>query len=239
MVGEKYIEAVARAVDALPWLVPVLDPPLDVDELLARADGVLLTGSSSNVGPKHYGGSVPREGVLQDPRRDDTTLQLIRRCLDLGVPLLAICRGFQELNVALGGSLHQHLQEIDGRFDHRADSRQPVDIQYDRAHSVSVIPGGLLASWTGLGAIEVNSLHSQGIDRLAPGLLPEAVARDGTVEAVHVKDAKSFAFGVQWHPEWKFEQNPVSLAIFDVFGQAVRERHTNNQLKAQPKDRAL
>lgn len=220
--GEKYIEAVREGAQALPLLLPVLDPPIDPDEVLDRADGVLLTGAPSNVAPHRYDGPGAREGTLLDPRRDDTTLALIHRVIARAVPLLCICRGFQELNVAFGGSLHQHLQDVPGRFDHRADPALPLDIQYGRAHSVSVVPGSLLADWTGFGAFEVNSLHSQGIDRLGDGLALEAVARDGTIEAVRVDIAPAFAFGVQWHPEWKFQDNVVSQAIFAAFGEAAR-----------------
>lgn len=222
MVGEKYITAVAASVGALPLLIPVLDPPLDVEAVLVTADGLLLTGSPSNVAPHRYGGPAPRQGVLQDERRDDTTLELITGALARGVPLLCICRGFQELNVALGGSLHQHLAEVPGRFDHREDKAAPLDVQYGPAHTVSIVPGGLLSRITGRAAIEVNSLHAQGIDRLAAGLVPEAIAPDGTIEAVRVSDAKSFALGVQWHPEWKATENDISVALFRAFGDAVR-----------------
>lgn len=140
------------------------------------------------------------------------------------MPILCICRGFQELNVAFGGTLHQHLEELPGRLDHRADNAAPLDVQYGPAHTVSVVPGGVLAGWTGLAAMEVNSLHAQGIDRLAEGLALEAVAPDGTIEAVRVENARAFAFGVQWHPEWNIGQSQTSRAIFGAFGQACRAR---------------
>ncbi len=230
-VQEKYIAAVREAAEALPLLLPSLDPPVPPEVVLARADGVLVTGSPSNVAPARYGGPPPREGVLQDERRDETTLALIRAAVEQGVPLFCICRGFQELNVAFGGTLHQHLQEIEGRADHREKKGASLDVQYGPAHIVSIIPGGQIAEITGAAAIEVNSLHSQGIDRLADGLMPEAVAPDGTIEAVSVKNARAFALGVQWHPEWNFADNPVSRALFRAFGKAVRARQ---QQKAIP-----
>ena len=140
------------------------------------------------------------------------------------MPIFCLCRGIQELNVAFGGTLHQHLHELPGKIDHRADHSAPLDVQYGPAHTVSLVAGGLLETLTGFAAIEVNSVHGQGIDRLAHRLILEAVSRDGTIEAVRVKDAKTFALGVQWHPEWKVRENPVSLAIFRAFGEAVRAR---------------
>lgn len=224
MVGEKYITGVLHGADALPLLMPVLEPALDLEAVLSVADGVLLTGSPSNVAPHRYAGTAPRPKVLLDENRDRTTLDLIPLAIEQAVPLLCICRGFQELNVALGGTLHQHLEELPGRIDHRAPKDQPIEVQYGPAHTVSIMPGSLLAAITERAAIEVNSLHSQGIDRLADGLIPEAVAPDGTIEAVRVRDARSFALGVQWHPEWKVRENESGMRLFQAFGQAVRQR---------------
>lgn len=230
MVGEKYIEAIAGArarggAGAFPLLLPVIEPALAIEEVFALADGVLFTGSPSNVHPRLYGGPAPRSDTMLDTHRDGTTLALIRACIEGGMPMLAICRGFQELNVALGGTLHQHVHEVPGRFDHR-DNGGTVNEQYAPAHTVAVMPGGLLAEWTGAAAIEVNSLHSQGIDRLARGLAIEAVATDGTIEAVRVEGARAFAYGVQWHPEWKYFENPASQALFHAFGEAVRVKQS-------------
>lgn len=231
MVGEKYIKAVAGPMaqggsEALPLLLPVTDPAIPVETVLARADGILFTGSVSDIGPHLYGGPAPRPELIMDPHRDGVTLDLIRAAIVQGVPLFAVCRGFQELNVALGGTLHQHLQEVPGRFDHR-DKGETLDVQYGPAHSVAVMPGGILYALTGAAAIEVNSLHQQGIDRLAKGLVVEAVAQDGTIEAVRVEGASAFAFAVQWHPEWHYFENPVSQALFRAFGEAVRLRNRN------------
>ena len=224
-VGDKYVEAVVAGAACLPVLVPALGARLDPDRLLDRLDGLMVTGSPSNVEPSHYGGPVPREDNLADPARDATTLPLIRRALALGVPILCICRGLQELNVALGGSLHQHVHELPGRIDHRSDKSRPPPDRYALAHRIQLTPGGKLqALFDGTERIEVNSLHGQGIDRLAGRLVVEAVAEDGTIEAVSVRDARGFALAVQWHPEWRFVDDPWSCRLFAAFGAAARAR---------------
>jgi putative glutamine amidotransferase len=223
MVGEKYIAAVRDAAEALPLLIPVLEPPLAVGDLLASVDGLLFTGSPSNVSPHHYGGASPREGVLLDKKRDCTTLPLLKAAIESGLPVLCLCRGFQELNVAFGGTLHQHVHEIEGRLDHREDKGADLDIQYGPAHAVSVTDGGLLSRLVGIKTFKVNSLHAQGIAQLAPALHADAVAPDGTIEAVSMPDARGFLLGLQWHPEWRWRQDPVSRAIFAGFGTSLRE----------------
>jgi putative glutamine amidotransferase len=199
-----------------------MEPPLAVPPVLDSIDGLLFTGSPSNVAPKHYGGPPPREGVLQDEHRDATSLPLLKGAIERGMPVLCICRGFQELNVALGGTLHQHIQEVPGRADHRSRDDDPVATQYGPAHPVQVQDGGLLAKMTPEKTFSVNSLHSQGIDRLAPGLRAEAVSPDGQIEAVSMPTSKGFLFAVQWHPEWAWSENPVSRAIYSAFGAALR-----------------
>ncbi|MGB8364734.1 MAG: gamma-glutamyl-gamma-aminobutyrate hydrolase family protein [Rhizomicrobium sp.] len=223
MVGDKYIAAVRDGAGVLPLLVPVLAPPIPPQEVLASVDGLLFTGSPSNVSPGHYGGAPPREGVALDEHRDATTLPLLAAAIETGVPILCLCRGFQELNVALGGTLYQHVHEIEGRADHREDRHAELDAQYGPAHPVHVVPGGLLARLAPAPTFAVNSLHSQGIDRLAPSLHADAAAPDGTIEAVSMPAAKGFVLGLQWHPEWRWAENPVSRAIFRAFGDAVRE----------------
>jgi len=232
-VGEKYLAAVELAADCMPVMLPALldmksgEP--DISEILDICDGILLTGSPSNVHPRHYGGPNPREGMLLDEKRDTLTLVLIRATVAAGKPIFCICRGFQELNVAFGGSLHQHLEEaqsLEGyapRRDHREDKTAALDVQYGPAHEVAVEPGGLFEGLLGQRRLTVNSLHGQGIDRLGQGLRIEARAPDGTVEGVSVMAARSFAAGVQWHPEWKFWENPDSQALFRAFGDAARE----------------
>lgn len=219
-VGEKYIVAVRDGAGAIPLLIPVLDKPIDIEEILGTVDGILLTGSPSNVAPKIYGGPAPRDGVLQDERRDATTLPLIRAIVEHGTPLLAVCRGFQELNVAYGGTLFQHVEEVPGRMDHREDKTAPLDVQYAPVHDVLL--AGHLQRIAGKPKIKVNSLHGQGIDRVGEGLVVEALADDNQVEALRVKDAKAFAIGVQWHPEWRFWENDFSKALFAAFGEAMR-----------------
>jgi putative glutamine amidotransferase len=223
-VGEKYITAVRDGAETLPFLIPVLPDPIPADEILDSIDGLLFTGSPSNVSPKRYDGQAPREGVMQDETRDATSLPLLEAAIARGTPTLCICRGFQELNVALGGTLYQHIQEQPGRRDHRENKDDPLEKQYGPAHEVRVTEGGLLATLVAERAFAVNSLHSQGIDRIAARLHEDAVAPDGIVEAVSMPDAKGFLLGLQWHPEWRWRENPVSRAIFSAFGRALRER---------------
>lgn len=220
-VGEKYIAAVRDGAGATPFLIPVLDNPLSNEEILDSVDGLLFTGSPSNVAPKYYGGVAPREGVLQDEHRDATTLPLLEAAIAKGTPVLCVCRGFQELNVALGGTLHQHVQEVPGRFDHREDKDASLDVQYSPVHDVSVTQDGLLATIVSAKHFKVNSLHSQGIDKLAAPLHADASAPDGQIEAVSMPGAKSFLLGVQWHPEWKWRDDPQSREIFAAFGKAL------------------
>ncbi len=221
--GETYVEAVRDHAGVVPVLVPAARNPLDTDDILSWADGVLFTGAATNVYPKHYGVNAWRLDMVFDRQRDMITLPLIKAAIDKGVPILCICRGIQELNVALGGTLHQHVQEEDGRFDHREKRTDPLDVQYAPAHTVDVTPGGVLQDiLEGKSTLRVNSLHGQGIDRLADGLNVEAMAEDGTIEAVSLSSAKSYVLGVQWHPEWKPERNPDYRAILVSFGDAVR-----------------
>ena len=226
-VGEKYIAAVVQAADCLPLLIPVLETPLDVAEILTRVDGIFFPGSPSNVEPHRYSGPASVPGTLHDPHRDATTLSLIPRAIEKGVPVFGVCRGFQEMNVALGGTLHQRVHEIEGLDDHREDKEQPLDVQYGPAHDVVLEPGSLLRKLAGRDRVEVNSLHWQGIDRLAPDLAIEARAPDGLVEAFRVKSAADFALAVQWHPEWKVMSNPFSQALFAEFGKAARARKSS------------
>jgi len=224
MVGEKYARAVLEAADAIPLLIPSLAEELRLDELLERLDGIFFTGSPSNVEPHHYDGTPSEPGTLHDPARDATTLPLIRKAVQAGIPVLGVCRGFQEMNVAFGGTLHQKVHEVPGYSDHRDDTTQPLEAQYAPAHEVRLERGGLLWPMAGADRIQVNSLHSQGIARLGPDLVVEARAPDGLIEAFHVRNAPRFAVAVQWHPEWQVMSNPFSRALFAAFGSASRER---------------
>ncbi len=223
-VGEKYITPLLRTAGAMPMLIPALGDELGLAELVDTLDGLLFPGSPSNIEPRHYGGAPSRAGTLHDPQRDATTLTLIPRAIAAGVPVLGICRGFQEMNVAFGGTLHQHVHEQPGLGVHHEDTAQPLDVQYGAAHAVTLVPGGRLAGIAGTDRIMVNSLHHQGVDRLGAGLVAEAHAGDGLIEAFHVAGAKRLALAVQWHPEWKAEQNAFSTALFNAFGDAARAR---------------
>ena len=224
IVGDKYVRAVAVGAEALPLVIPALGELIDHDTLLASVDGLLFTGSPSNVEPHHYSGPASMPGTHHDIFRDATTLPLIRKAIDAGIPVLGICRGFQEMNVAFGGSLHQRVQEVAGMMDHREPADQPVEVQYAPRHALQVQPGGVLAGLGLPAQIDVNSIHGQGVARLAPGLRVEALAPDGLIEAFSVEGAPSFALGVQWHPEWQVRSNPNYLAIFQAFGEACRKR---------------
>jgi putative glutamine amidotransferase len=224
--GYRYVEAV-RLAGCLPLVVPAASEE-EIDALLDLADGIFLTGSPSNVHPRHFAEAVHDPSLPLDEARDAWTLKLIPRALACGLPLLAICRGFQEMNVALGGSLHQAVHEAvhEGLSDHRAPPGEPESTRYGPAHSVQIAPGGLLARLHGAPEAVVNSVHGQGVRQLAPGLRIEALAPDGLVEAFTVDGAPGFNLGVQWHPEYRAAENPFSMALLAAFGAACRERQS-------------
>ncbi len=230
MVGEKYLRALVQAADVLPLMTPVLADDVDIGELLAQFDGVFLTGSYSDLEPHHYGGEPSAEGTLHDPYRDAVTLPLAKRALQEGVPLLAVCRGFQELNVVLGGTLHQKVHEVPGYHSHLENKDDPLDVQYGPSHPVGLPENGLLRDLLGSDTAMVNSLHGQGVAKLAGGVTVEAIADDGLVEAFRVDDVPGFALAVQWHPEWKATENELSKVIFKAFGDACRERARQRQV---------
>jgi len=227
--GQKYVEA-ARLAGTIPLVVPSI-PVEEIDTLLDMADGILLTGSPSNVHPSHFGETVHDETLPLDPVRDGWTLPLIPRALSRGIPLFAICRGFQEANVALGGSLHQAVQEVPGQNDHRGRTDGTAEIQYDFAHEVEVIPGGTLDRILDQRVFRVNSVHGQGVNRLAPGLRVEARAPDGLIEAFSLP-GDTFNLCVQWHPEWQAAQNPISSKLFQAFGAACQAYHDRRRQPA-------
>ncbi|MEZ5444115.1 MAG: gamma-glutamyl-gamma-aminobutyrate hydrolase family protein [Lysobacterales bacterium] len=223
-VGEKYLRALVDGAEVLPLPLVSLEPPLPWAEFLPSLDGLFLTGSYSNIEPHHYSDEGSWEGNLHDPARDATTLPLVQAAIAAGVPVLAVCRGLQEVNVALGGTLHQRVHEVPGLNDHREDKQATLAEQYAHAHAVTLAEGGLLRQIHGQPTAQVNSLHGQGIARLAPGLRVEATAPDGLVEAVSLPSASAFFLAVQWHPEWQVREDPFYLATFAAFGQACRER---------------
>lgn len=222
MQGEKYLAAVDQGAGGDPVGLPCLGEGFDVLNILPSLDGLLMTGSPSNVEPHHYLGPGSREGTLHDPARDAAALAVIPAAIGAGLPLLAICRGMQELNVAFGGTLHQEVHNVPGMLCHREDKSVSVEAQYAPVHEVRFTPGGMLERITGQPAARVNSLHAQGIDRPGTGLVVEARAEDGLIEAVTVADAPGFVLAVQWHPEWRVRDNPLYLAIFQAFGDACR-----------------
>jgi len=209
--GKKYADAV-RLAGCLPLVIPNADPH-ELEALLAIADGVFLTGSPSNVHPSHFDEDVLDLSLPLDPARDAWTLPLIRHALATGLPLFTICRGTQETNVALGGSLHQAVHAVDGKHDHRAPDGQPAAVQYGPSHEVFVEPGGVLERVVGLRKFDVNSVHGQAVNRLAAGLRVEARAPDGS----------GFNLCVQWHPEWQAAGNDISMRMLTAFGQACRQ----------------
>ena len=223
-VGDKYLRAVWEAAGCTPLVVPAIADSHEARELARRFDGLMLTGSPSNVHPARYGVEPHEKAEPYDPERDAVTFALIAAAIEEGVPLIAICRGFQELNAALGGTLHARVHEVEGRRDHRRPRVDDLDVAYGPNHPVRLARGGALARLLGAEEIVVNSLHSQGIDRVSDRLEVEAVAPDGTPEAVSVKGARTFAMGFQWHPEYKALANPISVKIFRAFGQAAEER---------------
>ncbi|MFL6673869.1 MAG: gamma-glutamyl-gamma-aminobutyrate hydrolase family protein [Massilia sp.] len=222
-VQHKYVDAVVLGADCAPMIMPSLGAALDLETMLALCDGIMLTGSASNVHPSYYSEEVLDPSLPQDPARDETTLPLIRAAVRRGVPIIAICRGYQEMNVALGGTLHQAVHTVAGKMDHRENPELGMDEQYGDAHKVAICPGGLLERMLGVAEIPVNSLHGQGVNELAPGLRAEATAEDGLVEAFSVESAPGFTLAVQWHPEWRITHNPYSMKMFGAFGQACRD----------------
>lgn len=223
-VQTQYVNAAVRVSGVLPVLIPALENGMDVDSVLNRVDGVLISGSASNVHPSLYGDDWTEADGPFDPARDATSLELIRRAIDRGIPLIAICRGLQELNVALGGTLAREIQDQPGVWDHRRPPVESRDEMYAIRQPVFIAECSCIARYLGQsGEIQVNSLHRQAIGKTAPRLQVEASAADGTVEAVSVIDAKGFAVGVQWHPEYWAEGDTPSRRLFEAFGNAVRE----------------
>ncbi|TCS63417.1 gamma-glutamyl-gamma-aminobutyrate hydrolase family protein [Varunaivibrio sulfuroxidans] len=223
-VAMKYVDALAHGGDVTPILIPALGEILAIDDILGLVDGLMLTGSMSNIEPHHYGAPPSVSGTLHDPLRDATTLPMIPAAVAAGLPVFAICRGFQELNVAYGGTLHQRVHEVAGKIDHREDRSLTPEGYFAPVHDIALAREGYLARLLGREKIRVNSLHGQGIDRLGDALTIEGVAPDGLIEAVSVTGAQTFALGVQWHPEWKVMENAISRALFAAFGDACRAR---------------
>ncbi len=222
--GDRFVVTVREICGAMPLLLPALGFGADLDTLLDNIDGVILTGGASNVHPRHYDGGEPRDKTLLDDRRDGVALEVTRACVERNVPLFGICRGIQEMNVALGGSLHQYMHEQPNHFDHRRPREKPIEVQLGARQRITLTPGGTLQELAnGARQVMVNTLHAQGIDRLADPLEVEAVADDGTIEAVRVADSPTFSIGVQWHAEYRTEEHDLYRALFAAFGDAVAD----------------
>lgn len=222
--GHRYLTALQEISGAVPILVPALGDSFDVEALLDNIDGIVLTGGVSNVEPHRYGGDPCVECGPHDPGRDGVALAMIRAAVRRGMPVFGICRGIQEINVAFGGTLHPELNIVPGRFNHRRPREKPVDVQLAPRQSITLTPGGYLHKlMDGVDKVMVNTLHGQGIDRLADGISIEAVADDGTIEAVRIDAVSGFAIGVQWHPEWKADEHMLYTALFRGFGLSVHE----------------
>lgn len=224
VVGAKYIDAIVNVAGCTPILLPAIGSRQEIEAILNLIDGLFLTGSVSNVAPKRYGKSLVNPATLLDQDRDATTLPLIEATLEAGIPLLGVCRGFQELNVAMGGTLSQAVHNEANRMDHR-EKPGSVDVQYGPSHPIHLTKNGLLHTlFAQQDEITVNSIHGQGIDQLGHNLTVEAIAPDGLVEAISVNNAKSFALAVQWHPEWKAADNQYSIALFNAFSNACKQQ---------------
>ena len=228
LVGQRNLRAVAEVAGALPLMFAGTPDITDIDALLGAVDGILLTGARANVHPTHFGVDADPKHEPYDEARDAMALKLIEACVERGMPLFGICRGFQEMNVAFGGSLHPEIRELPGRMNHRMPRLENGEIHPDPnvvfadRHEVRLAPDGVFARLLGCDKIRVNSLHGQGI--LDPGgrIVIEGVAEDGTIEAIRIADASSFALGVQWHAEYDPQSNPINRALFEAFGVALR-----------------
>lgn len=222
-VGEKYVRAITEVAGMMAVMIPSVLPLAQLGSLLDRLDGLLLTGARSNIEPHHYSGEPSYAGNLHDPHRDATTLNLIPLAIARKLPVLAVCRGLQEVNVALGGSLYQRVQDVAGFDDHREREGDPLDVQYGPAHAINLTAGGILADIARSQRVTVNSLHGQGIRTIAPNMLIEARADDGLIEAIRLDTDDTFLLAVQWHPEWRAAENPFYAGIFERFAVACRQ----------------
>ena len=224
-----YIDAVIHAAGALPWIIPPAAEFLDTDALLGRVDGFIFTGARSNIQPHRYQGETAPENTVQDPQRDATTLPLIPKAIDAGIPMLCICRGIQELNVALGGSLHQDLTNLPGKLNHFPPEKWSMERRFAPSHEILFETDSELGKLSTMKTVTVNSVHEQGINRIADDLIVEARAADGIIEAVRVRGSKTFAAGIQWHPEWDWRSHSLDAKIWASFGAACRRSRSRTE----------
>jgi putative glutamine amidotransferase len=220
--GKQYMDAIAHFTDASCCTIPALDSTENALAVLDHVDGVLLTGGTSNIHPRFYQDTLKCEYSFFDEARDRNSFAIIRKALDQGIPMFGICRGIQEINVALGGTLHQELHEIPGKMDHRSNVHDPLPEQFHSAHEININPGGILRAIAGADSVMVNSSHMQAIDRLADGLLVEATSEDRTIEAISVKNSPAYSLAVQFHPEWHVSDTPFYMALFQAFSEEVK-----------------
>src|SRR4051795_9972738 len=228
MVGERNLRAVADVSGALPLMFAGSPEITDIGALLDAVDGVVLTGARANVHPTRFGLEEHPKHEPYDHHRDALALSLVEACVDRGVPVFGICRGFQEMSVAYGCSLHPEIRELPGRMNHRMPRLESGEIHPDPTvvfadrHEVKLVPDGAFAKILGCDTIRVNSLHGQGIDVPGKRIVVEGVAEDGTIEAIRVADAPGFALGVQWHAEYEAQSNAVNRKLFEAFGEALK-----------------
>lgn len=228
-VQRKYTDALYHGGQCTPLLIPAMGNELDVETLLDLADGLFLSGSASNINAAYYGEAITQPHLPQDPLRDEVTLPLIKAAIARGMPIFGVCRGFQEMNVAMGGTLHQAVHDLPGFESHMDFTATNADDLYRYSHSITLVPDGQLKRILSKSQTVVNSVHGQGINQLAGGLTAQAHANDGLVEAFSIDAHPNFSLAVQWHPEWKMAENPDSMALFNAFGKACQQYHNENR----------
>ena len=225
--GTMNVEAIAQVAGAVPMIIPALPDCVDIDEIMGVCDGFLLTGGRPNVHPEEYGHEPTEAHGTFDRGRDRVVLPLIRACVEAGQPVLGVCRGFQEFNVAMGGTLHPEIRDLPGRMNHRMPPEGTLEEKFAYRHLVHFSPGSPLTRIFGASEVLVNSLHGQGIEEPGPRVIIEGYAPDGTAEAITIEDAPGFAMAVQWHPEYNAALDAASKGLFETFGDALKAWNHN------------
>ncbi|MEL6645355.1 MAG: gamma-glutamyl-gamma-aminobutyrate hydrolase family protein [Pseudomonadota bacterium] len=215
-------QAVSEVAGAVPLIVPTCPDLVDVHDLMAACDGFLLTGGRPNVHPEEYGHAPTEAHGTFDRKRDAVALGLVKACVESGQPILAVCRGFQEMNVAMGGTLHPEIRDLPGRMNHRMPPDGTIEEKFELRHDVHFTPGGVFARLMGAEVVRTNTLHGQGIEEAGERIVIDGRAEDSTPEAIYVDGAPGFMLGVQWHAEYNAAADPVSRRLFEAFGDAVR-----------------
>ncbi|MGJ8545009.1 MAG: gamma-glutamyl-gamma-aminobutyrate hydrolase family protein [Sulfitobacter sp.] len=220
--GKMNCDAVAQVAGAVPLIVPTDPDAVQLEDLLGACDGFLLTGGRPNVHPEEYGETATAAHGDFDRARDQIALPLVRACLERGQPMLGICRGFQEINVAMGGSLYPEIRELPGRMNHRMPPDGTLEEKFELRHDVTFTAGGPFHQMMGAQVVRTNTLHGQGIKQPGPRVVIDGQASDGTPEAIYIEGAAGYLYAVQWHPEWDARNDPVSRPLFQSFGAAAR-----------------